>query len=1076
IHYSNLLENGMITGEQISVSYSTKETVRIGREHENTTLGTKDKKNIPSGSYVVTPIDNKDFEINEEGNPDDIALFSDFQKRFNQAVTSGVMLSFFGPGLAERAYMKYFGPKKTAGKLFGRTLEAQKLTKTIPKEYDDFIKMSNDLEKESDDLSDVINGCVDCKKFLRAAVNKDGMEPEMIESIIKSTENVPGFRNSMIDFLDKWGSYAAKKNQMMFNEWETAVKYDDLLKGKLMGNGNLAGATPGIINPGSNFYGYADEIAQINGKNVLKITDPEKISDLYEITDLTKGRPQWFRDVMVDHYNDIEVDATVQLNKMLGGNNFKIHFTNGVVENADAKTMNTLTDLTQIDHIEVGGGAWDTPNKWYGNDGEEMWRKFNGYIDSRNIEKEIGMEAGHARGIVPNLNKSPTVGDNVFARENTLIYDTQGKQAVIATGEQIPKDSTVIMEAVDYQPGMGKEIREKKMQWGVRQQYSTSLDNVQDIFDNMLGASWKPKYINPENTVKYNLEQWTLALDQTKAFSDGSSIARQSIERFITTNVVGFIRGTAMINLFTKLHLGSFTLTPGSINTPSPQSGEKLYDEAYVDIYANHKLDDGDFFNKYWLNNAVMPLPIIRDLFADENRAGQVDNMAYLDSTIENIISNGNPLVRLGSLGTKDSNSSLETFTIDKHFNNVPSETFATEFPKPKNRAIGRTLLSKTNEVNMKTTIGGSDAEGIDLKYSMEAEELCDQKLLSKDLGTIPYLNREVSLTDPLTVGLELLPGLGDIVVWGIETKFSECIDDSYYLMLYTSLKEDSKSQDAVRELQDAADQATSFFESAGIVENGASLDSTAQEIQDKITNLSKAQSMLQANAKFNHGYTGSNSSDGLFYFWCKDCEITKTGNKGKECYENSEGITVCIDAETGNITDSDGNAIIGWGSPTAEQHPYWGEDFAKIQRKDLGIPATMIPQSITYLTLPSINETMFEIDNKGYSWIHSSEALDCFGKAVLEQTGQTMQSDSLFDTLGFALAVETTDGFISISENKIYFTGNELMVVGEDKTEITISTDRITGLAGNLKGAEERVSTGEMTNIYFQNGLISWK
>ncbi|MCD6230101.1 MAG: hypothetical protein J7K00_04895 [Candidatus Diapherotrites archaeon] len=1072
-HYANLLENGMITGEQISVSYSTKKTVRIGRAHENTTLGKTGGKNKPSGAYVVTPTESRDFEVREEGNPDDIALFSDFQKRFNQMVTTGIVLSFVGPGLFEKAYLKYFGPKKPAGKLFGKNVQAQKLEKTMPVSHKEFMKISDDLDKELDELSNTINQCIGCKNFLRAAVNKEGIEPEMIQGLLKGTEGNPGFRAQVLGFLEDWSSYATKKNQLMLHEWQTAQRYEDLIKGKLMGNGALENAPLGLITPGSKFYGYADEVVEVvsgnNTYNALHITDPEKIGDLFAVTDLTRPRPQWFRDIMVEHYNEIEIDATSRLKGMLSKNGFKIHLKDGRIIDASPQKMNEISDLTQISHIEVKGGAWDIPNDWYENEGEELWRRFNGYIDSRNFEKEIGMEVGYSKGI-----KSTEKG--LIARDNTYIIDKKGRQNIIEKGQVIPEGSHIVQEGTFVTPGIGKEIREKKLQWGMRQQYANSVDNIQEVLDSILGPGWKPKYINPEETAKYNFERWMLSLDMTKAWGDGSTVARQSIERFMTVNAVGFVRGTLLINLFSKLHLGSFTIYPGPINAPGLDSGEKLYDEAYLDIFANYKLDDGDFFNKYWLNNFVMPLPVIKDLFADENRAGQVDNMAYIDSTIEGIISGGNPKVKLGSLAKADSNKSLETFDIIKDFNNVPSETFATEFPKPKNRKIGRTLLSKTNEVNIESTIGGNDSEGIDLSYSMGENELCDQKLLSKDIATIPYLNREMSLTDPMTAGLELFPGLGDIMVWGVETKFSECIDDSYYLMLYTSLKEDSKSQDAVRELQDAASQATAFFDSAGVAENGASLDSTAQEIQNKISNMSKAQNMLQANAKFKHGFTGSNSSDGLFYFWCKECEITKNSENGRECYENSEGIMVCIDAAEGNITGSEGNPIIGWGSPTADQHPFWGEDFARIQRKDMGIPATMIPQSMTYLTLPAANETMFIIDNKGYSWIHSEEASNCFGKAVADQTGQPLQSNSLFEVLGFVIAVETTDGVGSVSDNSIFFSGSDLRVIGEDKSEMTISTDRKTGLSGNLKGAEERTSMGEMTNIYFQNGLVTWK
>ncbi len=514
---------------------------------------------------------------------------------------------------------------------------------------------------------------------------------------------------------------------------------------------------------------------------------------------------------------------------------------------------------------------------------------------------------------------------------------------------------------------------------------------------------------------------------------------------------------------------------------------DPIYDDAYIDFFAQAGSDQGDLFVrvinnlpwKYVLNaasEAFNPMKEQYDKFTkpDGGLRTKTGNIAVYSNTSENCIKCGITLASTKNDFSAFFKSSSKTSSI------------ILEDTPIKEKKNGSTLINYSHHMNL----NGVDPDGLPQEINL-AKAIKDEKILScqeaieqagfgvgfaNELGINP--GNYLALTE--AAGYFVF-GMGGAIISGVQqfvvaSKLQDCVDttEGYYTHYFAPALQEKEQPKAdtveysTQRVADFIDGASEQMESM-LKGTGTITEDAVGNIQDQLDSLSsgaKASDIVQATFD-SYGFSrGMISGIRLFYFWAAGgttIDPAEYKTTGKTVLTGTNGQTAVLDYETGQLI-VDGEPVI-----TSEDH-------LRMASTDLAIPAEAIPQTITKVVLSGdANELVFELkissDRETADLIVKEEKLlDCIKQGVEEQTGLPLESDNLSEAFGKFQEMKTsTHSSVFLEKGKIIAEGVPRKV-SSNNPGLEVYGDRSVRL---LNSNDDDSDLGDLKAIYFDNGFV---
>jgi len=595
----------------------------------------------------------------------------------------------------------------------------------------------------------------------------------------------------------------------------------------------------------------------------------------------------------------------------------------------------------------------------------------------------------------------------------------------------------------------------------------------------------------------------------------------------------------------------------------------KIYEDAYVDFFANDGSDEGDLFKSFlnsglfwsaWLlknvsasvssewsksfNNFMRNVTegkIRRSkvddivLITDNIRSGCTDRCQYVigPEYIDRDTRNASLLMETEMVVPEEENIDMAKIAIDEantskdntnpnanssQDNTDPKETDtdSQSQPKPKQNYLPNIslneikiitstppeitttnyILENTSEENLKkhgqtliTFSHHTDYDGtfsnqttdkaVNLVEAVERGETCNQKIDMLNLMGVPigkaipesFTNYRLAAVLNFQQHLSYLvfPGagymstfLGPALISTVPQMFvimpelNGCVDDAEgtYAHFFVSSAElervanDSKNKvgEAVKEGTKKVEEALSKVTSGTELEKGIKFGS--EQIQQFADQKLQENPIVQATYKTS-GRTDTSLIAQMFFFEMgarTKCSAIGNIDKGVEnLIDKDTKISLTIDKEKGemSVVDANGNKKIIIDKEN--------KDFVRLIATNLGIPAKIVPRSLSYIPIPDNTEPLFEIDSFGNLSIKNSEFFDCLRAGYEAQTGLTMSANANNVTkyLGAVKLANTvhpsTQYLIKPQGDRIMADGTPRMITNGSNSKVTILGNRIT-------------------------------
>jgi hypothetical protein len=445
---------------------------------------------------------------------------------------------------------------------------------------------------------------------------------------------------------------------------------------------------------------------------------------------------------------------------------------------------------------------------------------------------------------------------------------------------------------------------------------------------------------------------------------------------------------------------------------------------------------------------------------------------------------------------------SVDTVTSD----GIKTNNYLLENTSEKNLKVGQTLISFSHHTDYDGTMAGQSTEkAIDLIESREKEETCGQKVtnltfLGAPIGSVipkSFRNHRFVVGSMIAQKFAylVLPGsgyfnsfIGPAIVSDIPMQtmimpeIHGCIDDEeglYAHFFVSAQEEERQNKDSKNKVGEAIIDGTKKVEEVvSKVTSGTELEKGVKAGSDKVKEYVEENIIEDpiVQATFTTGGGTNTAVKGQLFFIeigpKTKCMASGYNDKGVEVLKDKDtNIDVTIDKEKGILTVTDENGtrtVIGEGS----------KDFVRLIGDNLGIPAKVIPRSLTYIPLPNNTEPLFEIDAHGNLTVKNSEFFDCLRAGYEAQTGLTMSSTSknLTPYLGI---VKLTNDINPIGAYTSSFLGNSIisqgaglprLIANGNTSKLTVLGNRSTTI-GPIDGKENR--TGKNISVQFEFGQL---
>ncbi len=513
---------------------------------------------------------------------------------------------------------------------------------------------------------------------------------------------------------------------------------------------------------------------------------------------------------------------------------------------------------------------------------------------------------------------------------------------------------------------------------------------------------------------------------------------------------------------------------------------EDVYNDAYIDFFANEGSDQGDIFvqvlNKLpWkliydeLSKLYAPVKNFMDALTKNELRNEAEDLAfYLTGPDE---CTGCTMV-LRSENLEDfspffaSNQTLDSYILED-----------TRTDKAKKK--GQTIIAYAHHTNLKGETSDIEGEEIDLVKAKKEKKTC-MDVLENDLELLGVNYGKIMPKGPAVAG----------VIYGMETlsyltffwsgifataammilvapKFQDCVDydEGYYVHYFIPTEKEESEQEDVPELSTEKfvnfvggfkDMVVGSFTGDN---NNTMTRSAVEEIGEEIDRFvgnAKDNKIVQAKLSVFGQTTGQLTGRKLFYFWCGEgCEMHAAEYKtqGKEVLSDSNrGISLEIDYENGVLSQN--------GVPIVTN-----PDAVRMISLDTRIPAEEIPKTLTTACISESSDTAIEINARGEAFVKHPELLGCIQEGVEAQTGMGFTGENLYNVFGRAEAVITdTHPQIKPMDEKIIAEGVPRKIATGRNEKIIIMANKDV----NLTSSNDNLPyVGRLRSIQFKNGSI---
>ncbi len=532
---------------------------------------------------------------------------------------------------------------------------------------------------------------------------------------------------------------------------------------------------------------------------------------------------------------------------------------------------------------------------------------------------------------------------------------------------------------------------------------------------------------------------------------------------------------------------------------------DPLYNDAFIDFFANAGSDQGDLFNKmlqmlpweFLAKNVFAQFKPMNDMyekFKNKQLRDKVENLAFY--------SNSEP--DCTECGINLSASQMLSFNPNFYAAQGTTSYVLEDTVSEKAREKGTTLISFSRHMNLKGKEEGFPEEGeINLKQALREGNSCRQKVQDILPGKAMNLVCEKVFhkkCQPSTIGGVMAFGESvSYVVFGWSAIFAsalqqlyyapkvqDCVDvdEGYYVHIFAPSKEEKKGSEAPSQLstEKVAQMTQQGFENLMALfssDENTYTSQAAKKLDESVKRFvegTQSDDLVQARIETEQFSSGILKSNRLFSFWFKgETNPSSFKSNGKKIIGQpdankfievnfKEGKVFYVVDENGitkKITIIDNNIVTAMDST------------------NLNIPAEEFPKRLTVLGLPSKKELIFEMNIDSDLIVKSPDVLDCIKQGVLEQTGLEFssygrESGNLSSVFGKVVnIVTTTHPTIKAWKEKqrIVAEGTPRTMVEGPNAKVQIYSDRNTMLTNN-----ETKHVGLLKSIIFENGLILYK
>lgn len=559
---------------------------------------------------------------------------------------------------------------------------------------------------------------------------------------------------------------------------------------------------------------------------------------------------------------------------------------------------------------------------------------------------------------------------------------------------------------------------------------------------------------------------------------------------------VGFLEG----DLSKKL--SAYQLPEEWIQIMWPLGNTDLYNDAFIEFFANTGSDDGDILRRF-LNALPWDSLVYRNItkafgvaekqyeaMTGRGKRTTVKNLGFYSSSGEDCtncsvsFTEGN---RLNSFGL--------TFYSDNETKN-----FVVEDSKPEKDGSLLIAFSRHTDIagREKSKTGNT---AVNLQEAIEKKDTCQNKVVEAVAG-IPFLKESLK-ESPAAIGGLLAFGetLGYFVfgwsglfgsiaqqVW-LVPKFQDCVDVSggYFTHIFAPPKPKKSRLSSLfgtinlgeDTTQQAAKSVSSTF--SGIQKNfeavlsgdsntpiGQGLETVKKQTEDFFESVDK-QPIVEAVIRTKGFSSGSFESTRLFTFWFKGETSPKkykeTGRK--QLNAKDQNFSLELNFEKGVLNKVDGKGD--------KKTILDNNDVVRLSSTNTDIPAEELPKRITYLGLPNKKLLLFEAGLDSKLVVKNKKVMDCLRQAVLDQTGVPLTATDRV-TQAFGLLKEiSTDSHPTIKifgkTNRIVAEGSPRRFVEGPTSKILVYANRETELSNHKKKP-----VGLLNSIILENGAMVFK
>jgi hypothetical protein len=572
------------------------------------------------------------------------------------------------------------------------------------------------------------------------------------------------------------------------------------------------------------------------------------------------------------------------------------------------------------------------------------------------------------------------------------------------------------------------------------------------------------------------------------------------------------------------------------------ESGD-IYNDSYIDFFANDGSDQGDLFMDYfnsiifWMVN--LPKGAlentewettqgfsnwITELTEGHIRRSSTDNIAILTDAMNNNCSTTSCHIKVGDSSlleevtrskSMDANNTY-TPSLKKNIevnyatgNAIKTTSYILENTSEENfEEEGQTLIAFSHHTDYDGSLAGfNSTDSVNLLQSINEEETCSDKLKNLEVMGIP-IGWTNQITGKSYRAGAVAAGFSNIVYYSLSVpqhrvvlgaifgdilpqvvivpEIYNCVDheEGYYSHFfvaseeYERIEKDPKNKvgDAISKGADSVEKSlTNITKNTELQE---SISKTTQEVKQFAETEIKDNPIMQSRIE-TQGNTSGSMNAKLFFLEIGEssmCRASGYNDKGVEHLVDSKtGETLVVDKEEGvvEIVDKDGNV--------KEIISSKNKDWVRLMATNLGIPAKVIPHSLSYIPVPDTNTPLFNIDVYGNLKIDDAEFLSCLKRNYYEQTGLEMSGNTLTEYLGSVKQVITTNNLNPDSQYdiipkgmnssaEIIAEGTPRRIASGESARINVLGNRTTKLYP-IEGKE--VTLGKNISVQFERGQL---